>query len=183
VKFVKSTWRNVVLAIGVLIGVGLLATLALREPSLPDFAAAGPVQSVPAETMAVVSGRDLQNIIAGLEGQPVVVNIWGSWCPPCRAEMPLLQRVAESYEGEAVLLGVAVRDDPKVAARFLQDFAITYPNLYDPSGDVLRALEVRVFPTTYVFDANGVIVSRVDGGVSEQRIVGMIEDALRESES
>ena len=108
-----------------------------------------------------------------------MVNVWASWCAPCRTEMPLLQRAAETYRGRVVVLGVASKDDPAVARTFLSDHGLTYPNVFDTSGDIRVALGLTAFPTTYVFGADGALRSTVAGGISEQRLAALIDAALR----
>ncbi len=153
---------------------------ALGEPDLPDVVASGDPVALPAPgDFPSVSLDDFTGILAGQEGRPVVVNIWASWCAPCRTEMPLLQNAADTYAGEAVILGVASNDDPREAKRFLDDLGLDYPNVFDATGEIRVALGVSAYPTTYVFGPDGTIKSRVNGGISEQRLAGLIEDALR----
>lgn len=164
--------------VGLAIVVGVLGLVALRQPDLPDFEPSGPPAVVPSEAVAPVSLAEFEQIMVGLKGTPVLLNIWGSWCAPCRTEMPLLQQAAITYEGRAIVLGVAARDNPAQARKFLADTSITYPNVLDDTGAITRALDVNAFPTTYLFDADGTLVARVNGGISEQRVAGLIEDVL-----
>lgn len=154
--------------------------IALQQPSLPDFEPSGTKLPLPAEgDFAGVTLADFEGIIVGQQGRPVVVNVWASWCGPCRAEMPLLQTAAESYGTEAVILGVAANDDPSSAQAFLDELGISYPNTFDTTGRIHDALDVRAFPTTYVFGVDGTLRAQVNGGISEQRLAGLIDDALR----
>ncbi|MFQ5557466.1 MAG: TlpA family protein disulfide reductase [Acidimicrobiales bacterium] len=163
-----------VLVVGAWVGL-----IALDEPDLPDFEASGDPIGLPAEgSFPAVSTEQLEGILVGLRGQPVVVNIWASWCAPCRTEMPLLQEAADTYAGHAVILGVASNDDPREARRFLNDLGLTYPNVFDTTGGIRVALGLTAYPTTYVFGADGTVRARVNGGISEQRLAGLIEDAL-----
>ena len=165
----------VVVAVAVVAG-----RAALDDPELPSFVADGDAVDLPAAgVLPAVSLGQFEGMLVGLRGQPVVVNIWASWCAPCRTEMPLLQNAAEAFEGRATILGVASNDDPQSAAEFLEDIEATYPNVFDPSGEIRVALGLTAYPTTYVFDRDGSIRARVDGGISEQRLAGLIEDALR----
>jgi len=173
------TPRRIAVIVAVVI-VGLwVGWSALSEPELPDFEAAGDPVELPAEgAFPEVSLEQFEGILVGLEGQVVVVNIWASWCAPCRTEMPLLQEAADTYKGRAVILGVASNDDPRSAQQFLDDLGLTYPNVFDTSGNIRVALGLTAYPTTYVFGPDGTIVARVNGGVSEQRLAGLVEDAL-----
>lgn len=155
------------------------AFTALQQPELPEFEATGEPLALPESgTMPGISEPQLEQMLVGQRGRPVVVNIWASWCAPCRAEMPVLQEAAQTYGSEAVILGVAANDNPDAAKKFLDDLGITYPNVFDSSGAIQSALDLSTFPTTYVFGVDGKLRARVNGGVSEQRLAGLIEDAL-----
>lgn len=170
--------RLMVIAVVVAVGVWVGWT-ALAEPDLPDYVASGDAIELPPQgSFPSVSTDEFDAILVGLRGQPVVVNIWASWCAPCRTEMPLLQDAADAYAGEAVILGVSSNDDPAEAKRFLDDLGLTYPNVFDTNGQIRVALGLTAYPTTYVFGADGTIRARVNGGISEQRLASLIEDAL-----
>jgi thiol-disulfide isomerase/thioredoxin len=89
-------------------------------------------------------------------GQVVVLNVWGSWCGPCREEMPALQMVHEQMQPEGVtLLGIDVRDDRDAARDFILDRGITYPSIYDNPGRslvALRGFPRNTVPSTIVLD-------------------------------
>lgn len=118
-------------------------------------------------------------MLLGLRGTPVVVNVWASWCPPCRAEMPLLNRAADDFAGRVVFLGVASRDSPAAAGAFLDEIGVGYVNLFDTTGEIRSDLGLTGFPTTYLFDAQGELRDAVIGGITEQRLAAQLEDLLR----
>lgn len=162
----------------VLLVVVVAGRAALSEPDLPDFAPTGDAVALPADgEFPSVSLEHFEGILVGLRGQPVVVNIWASWCAPCRTEMPMFQDAAEAFDGEATILGVASNDDPAAARAFMDEVGVTYPNVFDPSGEIRVALGLTAYPTTYVFGPDGSMQARVDGGISEQRLAGLIDAA------
>jgi thiol-disulfide isomerase/thioredoxin len=171
------------LRVAVLIAAAVVAGVliaGLNRPGPPEVTASGePVPLPAAGELPSVSWEDFLGMVAGQRGKPVVVNIWASWCAPCRTEMPLLQQAAGEYSGRAVVLGVASKDDHEDARRFLEDLGIDYPNVFDASGDVRVRLDLTAYPTTYVFSTGGELTARVVGGVSEQHLAALIEDALR----
>jgi len=118
-------------------------------------------------------------MLVGARGRPVVVNVWASWCGPCRVEAPLLQRAAARYKGDVVFLGVDSRDDPGPARAFIRRYRIAYPNVFDGTGAIRSRLGLRGFPTTYVFDRQGALIASVVGGISEQALAGHIAAAQR----
>jgi thiol-disulfide isomerase/thioredoxin len=99
-------------------------------------------------------GRQLS--LSDFTGQVVVLNLWGSWCGPCRAEAPALQDIQEKTAADGVtVLGVDERDTRQAAADFHQDRQLTFPSLYDPSGRALLALQNyprSTIPSTIVLD-------------------------------
>jgi len=102
-----------------------------------------------------------------LHGQVVLVNFWATWCPPCRKEMPALQRLSARLGAEPfMVLGVNVGEDPERIADFLQSLTVPlgFPILLDRGGDASRDWGVRVVPTTWVVDRRG---QKVLGAVGE----------------
>lgn len=139
----------------------------------------GPSRPLPSVALADADLAAFKETIAGLNGRPVVVNLWASWCGPCRVEAPLLER-ASTTEGEAVqFLGVATRDQRQGAEAFIDRFNVSYPNLLDSTGEIRRYLGLRGLPTTYIFDSEGRLVSQVIGGISEQSLAARLEDVRR----
>ena len=104
--------------------------------------------------------------LADLRGRAVVINFWASWCEPCRAEMPTLQQLAEIYGADKlVVLAVNYKEPAAKAAQFARSTGMTLPVLLDPTGDITRAWEVRVFPSTMLIAADGKPRMRVRGEV------------------
>lgn len=93
--------------------------------------------------------------LAALRGQPVLVNFWATWCPPCKEEMPTLQTLHELESGRLTVLAVNVREGPRRVRRYLQSAGLTLPVLPDPDGEITRAWDMTVFPTTVLIDASG----------------------------
>ncbi|WP_297741405.1 TlpA disulfide reductase family protein [uncultured Tessaracoccus sp.] len=113
-------------------------------------------------------------------GKVVVVNVWGSWCAPCRHEAPEL---VEAYErvGEGVeFLGLNTRDlTPAPAQAFVRTAGITYPNIFDPDGALLLGfgqLPPKAIPSTLVIDSDGKVAARVIGEVDANTLVALVGD-------
>ncbi len=163
-------------ALGLLVLFGACA--GTGSPS--DFVARGPARALPPDgALRSATAEQFEGMLVGARGRPVVVNVWASWCGPCRVEAPLLQRAAERYAGEVVFLGVDSRDDPGPAKAFIRRYGIAYPNVFDGSGDIRALLSLRGFPTTYIFDSAGRLQASVVGGISEQALAAHIAAARR----
>jgi thiol-disulfide isomerase/thioredoxin len=114
-------------------------------------------------------------------GKVVVVNVWGSWCAPCRSEAPALQKASVTTKDRAQFVGITTRDnDPAQARAFVRAFGIGYPSIYDPKGTALLGfagtLPPSAIPSTLVLDPDGRVAVRVLGEISELTLVAMVDD-------
>lgn len=121
----------------------------------------------------LTGGRPVE--VSRLGGQPIVVNLWATWCTPCREEMPVLQAAADAYQGRAVFVGVDTRDRPEAAAAFLDKLAITYPQLVDLDGELLDWTRVPGLPVTLVLDPDGRVVDRHVGALSAADVRDLLD--------
>ena len=136
-----------------------------------------------------LSGTTLDGIrldVADLGPGPVVVNIWGSWCAPCKAEQPALERVAEATRSRGVrFVGINIRDFSRTPAqRHVARFEVTYPSLYDPSARLLtrfRSVPPKTIPTTYVLDGSGRVAAYVYGPVEADSLTRLVERVLADA--
>ena len=115
----------------------------------------------------------------------VVVNVWGSWCPPCIGEMPALQKVwaEQQAAGAAVeFVGVAIKESPESSLAFLKANNVTFPSISDraSAGAPMLALQGKTpaTPTTLVLDRQGRVAARVSAAVSEATLRALVADAL-----
>ena len=117
-------------------------------------------------------------------GQVVVLNVWGSWCGPCRAEADDLVQVATATAGQGVqFIGVDVRDSRQAGADFSHDFGLTYPSIFDPPGRTLLALKGiprSVVPLTIVLDRQHRVAAVFLHAVHAQDLQPIVERISRE---
>ena len=143
-------------------------------------------QIPPAERDAVptVSGPSLDGrkvSTADYAGQVLVLNVWGSWCAPCRKEAPALQAASAETADVAQFVGIATKDtDPAQAQAFVRANKITYPSIFDPTGATLLTfagtLPPSAIPSTLVVDREGRLAARVLGPISERTLVALVDD-------
>jgi len=118
------------------------------------------------------------------KGQVVIVNFWASWCGPCRAEMPTLERLyqIEQTRGLTVLaVNSTFQDDQTNVAQMRRDLGLSFPTLLDYEGTVGHRYGVRMLPTTFIIDRQGVIRQVLFGGpLSEASLRNAVEPLLRE---
>ena len=123
------------------------------------------------ENAPEISGTALDGThvtLSSLRGRPVIVNFWGSWCVPCREEMPRLKSLLEQHGSEGLaIVGVLYKDDGDPARQFVASFGGTWPNLLDPDGSIARAYRVVGAPQSYFIDRQGVLRSIQVGEILE----------------
>ncbi|GHI88120.1 hypothetical protein Sxan_54840 [Streptomyces xanthophaeus] len=124
-----------------------------------------------------------------LKGKVVVLNVWGSWCPPCRGEAKYFAKVSKELAdaGQDVsFVGINTRDNSKQnATAFEENYGITYPSLYDPDGKLMLrfpkgTLNPKAIPSTIVLDKEGKIAARALVAVNEEQLRSMIDPLLAE---
>ena len=113
-------------------------------------------------------------------GQILVLNVWGSWCAPCRSEAPELVEAHRQLGDDVAFLGVNTRDlDVGPALAFERSFGVTYPSIFDPKGELLLGfgqLPPAAIPSTLVIDEDGRVAARVLGELTASTLVGIVED-------
>ena len=115
-----------------------------------------PLPAKPAPALRLPSLGGGQTDLAALRGQVVLVNFWATWCPPCRKEMPSMNRLAEKLKGRPfTLLGVNAGEDAATIQAFIQQVPVHFPLLLDEDGASIKPWQVFVFPTSYVLDKQG----------------------------
>lgn len=137
----------------------------------------------PAPALAGTTLDGGEFVLADHLGEVVVMNVWASWCAPCRAEAPELQSLWEEFEGNGVqFVGLDTRDTDAAALAFIEAYGITYPNVIDTDGRLqllfADSLPPQAIPSTLVIDPQGRVAGRILGRASESTLRGLIEGAL-----
>lgn len=134
-------------------------------------------------TLRTQTGDEIH--LADLLGKPILLNFWASWCPPCRAEMPILEKISEEYNSaNLVVLAVntTYQDTTEGATRFMNEFSPPLLFLWDMKGDVSHAYQITALPTTFFIGSEGLITDVVIGGpISEALLRVHIENLIEAS--
>jgi len=124
--------------------------------------------------------RGKQQRLSDLQGRAVVLDFWASWCAPCRAQTPVLERLAKRFgPDKLVVLGVGTSDDRQNIERFLEATAPKYASVYDDQSVAPALYDVRSLPTVVVIAKDGTVKAVTTGLASEERLAGLIGDALK----
>ena len=173
----------------VVIGAAIVGGLWIWASAVPADATTGGLIPSPREgflapdfTLDSLSGDPIS--LSDMRGKTIVLNLWASWCPPCRAEMPAIQRVyQENHERGLEVLAVNMTAPDNLAAveKFVQEFNLTFPIMLDTSGEVGNTYLMRALPTTFFIDQEGVIRRVIVGGpMSEVTLQSTVEQLLED---
>lgn len=155
-------------------GTGQISTIARgHRPAAPDISG------------TTVDGKHLS--LSDYRGEIVVLNVWGSWCDPCRAEAPNLAAVAKQTAGKGVqFVGINIRDyDTAQSKSFERSFGITYPSLFDPDGKLLvrfprGSLPPQSIPTTLILDRQHKIAVRALKALTTDELRSALDPIIAE---
>lgn len=118
--------------------------------------------SPPDFTLPTLDGGSIT--LSGLKGKVVLINFWTTWCPPCREEMPSLEKLYRHFKHEKfTLLAVDIMEHPETVKTFARKYDLTFPILLDKAGDVSAKYGANAIPTTYIIDKKGKAVGKAIG--------------------
>jgi peroxiredoxin len=155
------------------IGVALGGCTLQRDLSEIPAPTVRPGTPAPAFTGSTLEGRPIS--LRDYAGQSVVLNFWGSWCPPCRTEQGGLQRLSQEFQGRGVqFVGINIRDSEGNARAHQHEFGVTYPSVFDRPAEWAARYQVVAPPSTVLIDARGFLVYRSMGALNETELRGLI---------
>jgi peroxiredoxin len=141
---------------------------ATDSPSADELHAVGLSQVRPGTRILDFELQDLQGKkvkLSGLAGQVVFLNFWATWCPPCRAEMPSMERLHARLKDKGLtVIGVDLQEGQREVEDFVHEYKLSFPIVIDRSGSVASAYGIRSIPTTYVIGRDGTILAGRIGG-------------------
>jgi cytochrome c-type biogenesis protein len=150
----------------------VLVLFALTSPATDEGAAGDGNGTVtnPAPEVEMIDFDGEPLTLSELEGRPVILNFWASWCPPCIAEMPDFERVNQAAGDRITILGINFQDDPGLTASLAVETGVTYRLVRDPKGLIFGEFDGVGMPTTVFIDASGSIRETVTGQMSEAQL-------------
>lgn len=138
-------------------------------------------QTAPDFTFPDLDGRKVS--LSDYRGKVVLVNIWATWCPPCREEMPSMQKLYERFKGQDFeILAVSIDADGREAvAPFVQQMNLTFPALLDPNEKIRSLYAITGVPESFIIDRNGILVERVIGPLdwATPKVFSFFENLLK----
>lgn len=186
-SLLNNNRRWTAMTLGVL-ALGIVWTFAWRAPTATTAGNAPPPSpregfSAPDFSLELLDGGLVT--LSDLRGKVVLVNFWATWCPPCRAEMPAIEKVYRTFKPlglEVLAVNLTDQDSEAAVAAFAQELGLTFPIPLDRRGEVSTRYILRGLPSTFFIDRQGVIRSVVVGGpMSEALIQSKVEELLKES--
>ncbi|MBU6333535.1 MAG: TlpA family protein disulfide reductase [Chloroflexi bacterium] len=155
-----------------IIGLGVLAACAAPGAAAPEIG-----RTAPDIRLEGAAGAPVE--LAALRGQVVVLNFWASWCGPCLAEMPVLQRTHDAYRDRGVtVVAVNLREDPATVRAFVAEQALDMPIALDPDGLVADRYLVKNLPVSFLIDRDGVIRERHLGPLRDRDLARWLDGIL-----
>lgn len=130
--------------------------------------------------LPLASAQDISEFVAS-DGRPAVVNVWASWCGPCRSEAPLLREAHAEYGDRVLFIGVDIQDTQESAKAFIEEFGLDFQHFFDPNRDIPVAWGGLGVPLTYFLSADGEVIALHNGILDERTLVEGLEGLLANS--
>ena len=179
----QQTQRRFIYSIILLLGLAWIFASADRSGASTSGKIPAPQQGflAPDFELNTPAGESIK--LSDLRGQAVLVNLWATWCPPCRAEMQSIEKVYSQYkdQGLAVLaVNMTYQDNPFAVVPFINEQGLTFPILLDETSEMANAYQLRSLPSSYFIARDGIINEVVIGGpMAEALLRTRIEDILK----
>jgi thiol-disulfide isomerase/thioredoxin len=151
---------------------------AAASPTLATNAATAPLLPETTSELPAFDAARYEELIGQLDGTPAVVNIWASWCGPCRAEAPILARAATRFGDRVQFLGIDIQDERGSAREFIARYGWPYPSLFDQSGSIRDHLGFPGQPDTIFYGRDGDVVATHGGEIDAETLARNIDAIL-----
>ena len=170
-----------------LIAIGIMFMLLLYNQQNEAAASASDFSVVPIKVEFVAPNLELQTLegesvsLSKYRGSVVLVNLWATWCPPCREEMPALLRFYEAYKSDGfVLIAINQEESPDIVQSFVDDYRLTFPVWLDEDYIAQQEFKTMNLPSSYVIDRDGQVRLMWIGGISQKNLEKYVPDIIKE---
>ncbi len=174
--------QRIILYILLLIA-GTCWTILSIDRSFAENTTAAPQAGFPAPDFTLNTLTGETYTLSELKGKAVLVNLWATWCPPCRAEMPAIQKIYDEYKDQGLVvlaIDMTTQDNPLNIAPFAEEFGLNFPILLDETGDISLAYQLRSLPSSFFINRDGIISEVVIGGpMAEALLRTRVENILK----
>ncbi len=172
--------RTGVVIAGIITTIGIVATGAALAARL-NTPAGGPLvgHTAPSFTLSALAAGEPDVSLDAFRGRPMVINVWASWCVPCRREMPDFQAVHVLLGDRVAFVGIDHQDARSSAIAFAHETGVTYPSGFDPQGTVAADYGLLGLPTTVLVASDGRVVAEVKGALTREKLLKLIADRLK----
>jgi cytochrome c biogenesis protein CcmG/thiol:disulfide interchange protein DsbE len=175
--------KNQRIILYILILIAAAAWIALSASTTNAKTNIAPQAGFTAPDFTLETPENVEYSLSKLKGNAVLVNLWATWCPPCRAEMPAIEKMYQEYKDKGfVVLAVNMtyQDDPAAVSPFIRKYGLTFPILLEETGHIGAAYQLRSLPSSYFINRAGIIQEVVIGGpMSEALLRTRIEQILK----
>ncbi|WP_019414281.1 peroxiredoxin [Paenisporosarcina sp. TG20] len=118
--------------------------------------------------------------LSDYKGKKVILNFWATWCPPCKDEMPHLEKYykknKDSANVEIIAVNMTTQDRPEMVRKFVDAYGLTFPILFDNKGEVMDAYQILTLPMTYIINTDGTIGHQIRGPVEENLLKELVSN-------
>jgi cytochrome c biogenesis protein CcmG, thiol:disulfide interchange protein DsbE len=180
---VSTNLRRVVYALVLGLGLVWIYLSASKSNASDSESVAAPQQGflAPDFELATSTGETVK--LSNLRGQAVLVNLWATWCPPCREEMPSIEKVYNEYKDRGLVVlavNMTYQDDAQKVEPFVIERELTFPILLDETGDMANDYQMRSLPSSYFIGRDGIIQEVVIGGpMAEALLRARVEEIIK----
>ncbi|HEY61273.1 MAG TPA: TlpA family protein disulfide reductase [Anaerolineae bacterium] len=177
--------KTILSAIVLLVGLIWIWTSRVDAQSITQDHIATPQIGFVAPDFSLKNQTDESVVLSEFMGNVILINLWASWCLPCRKEMPIMQRVYQDYKDKGFIVfavNVTNQDNRSDAIAFFEKNNLSFPLLFDDTGDVSNLYRLHSLPTTFFVGRDGIIDDIVYGGpMSEALIRTKVEQMLKDT--
>ncbi|MGM0500479.1 MAG: TlpA family protein disulfide reductase [Bacillota bacterium] len=151
--------------------IGGLSFFYLQNTATTVAAEVGTEIGMEAPGFSLINMNDQEVNLSDYRGKKVFLNFWASWCPPCRQEMPDMQKLHEEHGDEIAVLAVNIGENKSTVINFMMQNKLNLPVLLDLNKSIAQNYLVRAIPTTYILDEDGIIIEKTFGALNYQSML------------